>query len=129
MKAGTATASTAPLKFTSGTNLTTAEAGAMEYNNNWYLTNNSLLRYGLGGVIDDFNTDAGNTSTTETDLYSTTLVANTLGVDKDKIIAEYSGIVITSGGTATRQLRVYFGGTVIFNISFNYKGVFNSCEI
>jgi len=32
LKAGTATASTAPLKFTSGTNLTTAEAGAMEYN-------------------------------------------------------------------------------------------------
>jgi hypothetical protein len=29
---GTATASTAPLKFTSGTNLTTAEAGAMEFN-------------------------------------------------------------------------------------------------
>jgi hypothetical protein len=31
LKAGTATASTAPLKFNSGTNLTTAEAGAMEY--------------------------------------------------------------------------------------------------
>ena len=31
LKAGTATASTAPLKFTSGTNLTTAEAGAMEF--------------------------------------------------------------------------------------------------
>jgi len=30
--AGTAAANTAPLKFTSGTNLTTAEAGAMEYN-------------------------------------------------------------------------------------------------
>ena len=30
--AGTATASTAPLKFESGTNLTTAEAGAMEFN-------------------------------------------------------------------------------------------------
>ncbi len=29
---GTSTASTAPLKFTSGTNLTTAETGAMEYN-------------------------------------------------------------------------------------------------
>ena len=29
--AGTATAGTAPIKFTSGTNLTTAEAGAMEY--------------------------------------------------------------------------------------------------
>jgi hypothetical protein len=31
LKAGTATASTAPLKFTSGTNLTTAEAGVLEY--------------------------------------------------------------------------------------------------
>jgi hypothetical protein len=31
LKAGTATASTAPLKFNSGTNLTTAEAGAVEY--------------------------------------------------------------------------------------------------
>jgi hypothetical protein len=32
LAAGTATASTGPLKFTSGTNLTTAEAGAMEFN-------------------------------------------------------------------------------------------------
>lgn len=32
LAAGTATASTAPLKLTSGTNLTTAEAGAFEYN-------------------------------------------------------------------------------------------------
>jgi len=31
LKAGTATAGTAPLKFTSGTNLTTPEAGTMEY--------------------------------------------------------------------------------------------------
>lgn len=32
LAAGTATANTAPLKFTSGTNLTTGETGAMEYN-------------------------------------------------------------------------------------------------
>lgn len=32
LAAGTATASTAPIKLTSGTNLTTAEAGAVEYN-------------------------------------------------------------------------------------------------
>lgn len=32
LKAGTATVSTAPLKFTSGTHLTTTEAGAIEYN-------------------------------------------------------------------------------------------------
>lgn len=43
--AGTATASTAPLKFTSGTNLTTAEAGAMEYNGtNLFFTRSGTTR-------------------------------------------------------------------------------------
>jgi hypothetical protein len=36
MKAGTATAGTAPIKFTAGTNLTTAEAGTMEFNGSDY---------------------------------------------------------------------------------------------
>jgi hypothetical protein len=41
--AGTATANTAPLKFTSGTNLTTPEAGAMEYDgSNLYFTTGSV---------------------------------------------------------------------------------------
>lgn len=42
--AGTATASTAPVKLTSGTLLTTAEAGAWEYNNTFYLTNSDATR-------------------------------------------------------------------------------------
>jgi len=42
LKAGTATASTAPLKFTAGTNLTTAEAGAMEWDGtNLFITQTS----------------------------------------------------------------------------------------
>jgi len=42
LKAGTATASTAPLKFTSGTNLTAPEAGAMEWDGtNLYITQTS----------------------------------------------------------------------------------------
>lgn len=45
IKAGTATASTAPLKFTSGTNLTTAEAGAFEYNGtNLFFTRSGTTR-------------------------------------------------------------------------------------
>lgn len=44
LKAGTATANTAPLKFTTGTNLTTAEAGVMEYNNTFHLTNSDATR-------------------------------------------------------------------------------------
>ncbi len=45
LDAGTATASTAPLKFTSGTNLTTAETGAVEYNGtNLFFTRTGTTR-------------------------------------------------------------------------------------
>lgn len=45
IKAGTATAGTAPLKFTTGTNLTTPEAGVMEYDaTNLFFTNTLLQR-------------------------------------------------------------------------------------
>lgn len=44
LKAGTATAGTAPLKLTSGTLNTTAEAGAIEYNNTWYMTDSTPTR-------------------------------------------------------------------------------------
>lgn len=45
LPAGTATAGTAPLKLTSGTNLTTAEAGAVEYDGTeFYATNSTALR-------------------------------------------------------------------------------------
>ena len=48
LKAGTATASTAPLKFTSGTNLTTPEAGAVEYDGtNLYYTDSTPTRQTL----------------------------------------------------------------------------------
>jgi hypothetical protein len=48
IKAGTATAGTAPLKFTSGINLTTSEAGAMEYDgNNLFFTPSSAVRNAL----------------------------------------------------------------------------------
>lgn len=45
LPAGSATANTAPLKFTSGTNLTTAEPGAMEYNGtNLFFTRTGTTR-------------------------------------------------------------------------------------
>lgn len=54
LKAGTATASTAPLKFTSGTNLTTAEAGAMEYNGtNLFFTRAGTVRENVLIAIDN----------------------------------------------------------------------------
>lgn len=49
IKAGTATANTAPLKFTSGTNLSTTEAGAVEYNGShlYFTAANAGTRYQL----------------------------------------------------------------------------------
>lgn len=52
--AGTATANTAPLKFTSGTNLTTAEAGAMEYNGtNLFFTRAGTTRENVLVAVDN----------------------------------------------------------------------------
>ena len=44
LKAGTATANTAPLKFTTGTNTTVAVAGQIEYDNTFHLTNSDATR-------------------------------------------------------------------------------------
>ena len=57
LKAGTATASTAPLKFTSGANLTTAVGGNMEYNNTFHLTNSDNVRRNV--VLSDGTYTAG----------------------------------------------------------------------
>lgn len=68
----------------------------------------------VGGVLIDFITDAGNSGTTETDIYSYTTGASILGANGDKIDSIYGGIFVSSG-TATRQMKVYFGGTAIFD--------------
>ena len=67
LPAGTSSANTAPLKFTSGTNLTTAEAGAVEWNGtNLFITTSTPTRQtvnqGLTGsaTIDFLSTNAQN---------------------------------------------------------------------
>lgn len=160
--AGTTSASTAPLKFTSGTSMTSAEAGAFEFTTDdlfftittgtarkrlvmadavggltsgrvAYVTTNGRLidsaaftfngtrltvpagtgsgAARVGGTIFDHFADAGNSTTTETDLYSDTLAANIFGTNGDAVMATYAG---TSAGsaTATTQLKVYVAGTV-----------------
>lgn len=113
--AGTATANTAPIQLTNGTRETTARSGLIEFENNWYHTNSSLLRYALVGVIADFFTDvATTTATTETDLYTYTTPANSLNVNGDKIVAEYAVQIKATGGT-TKQIRGYFAGALVFD--------------
>jgi len=59
LPAGTATASTAPLKLTSGTNLTTPEAGAMEYNGRFSLTESGATRRFVVQAVASTKTTAG----------------------------------------------------------------------
>lgn len=69
-----------------------------------------------GGSLDLFDhyADAGNGTTVETDLYSDTIPAARLGANGDKLEAEYGGVFVSSV-TATRQIKIYFGGTAIFD--------------
>jgi hypothetical protein len=54
LKAGTATANHAPLKLTSGTNLTTAEAGSFEYNGtNLFFTRTGTVRENVLVAVDN----------------------------------------------------------------------------
>lgn len=64
LPAGTAVAGTAPLKFTSGTNLTTAEAGVIEYDGTeFYATNSTASRTTIARVLKGSNTlDFGSTA-------------------------------------------------------------------
>lgn len=59
LKAGTTAANTAPLKLTSGTFNTTAEAGTMEYNNNFALTESDATRRYIVQAASSTKTTAG----------------------------------------------------------------------
>ena len=121
LPAGTATANTAPLKFTSGTNLTTPEAGAVEWNGtNVFVTNSSATRQtvnqGLTGsaTIDFASTNAQNsrdatitvTGATEGDVVS-------LGVPNAAVNANtcYTAWV-SAANTVTIRFNNYSSGAV-----------------
>lgn len=65
-------------------------------------------------VLFDHFADANNSGTSETDLYSDTLAAAQLSADGQKIVVQYGGI-FTGDATSTQRLKVYFGGTSVFD--------------
>jgi hypothetical protein len=99
------------LKFTSGTLLTTIEAGAREFNGANYSTSTALNRVGQGGAIADFITDVANSGTSETDIQTYTTKASTLGANGEKLVFDFT--MNLSDITATAQIKVLFGGTTI----------------
>ena len=122
LKAGSATANTSPIKFTSGVVLTTKEVGVYEYDGNHKITNGNSLRVSVGGSLFDYYTDANNGTTVETDLYSSTLPASTFNGNGDTVTAQYGGI-FAGDATSTQRLRAYCGGTLIFDSGATGFGV------
>jgi hypothetical protein len=91
--------------------LITAKSGLKEYNNSFYNTKGSGLRYAEGGIIADFYDDKSNTGIIETDLYAYTFPSNSLDSNGEKIELWFGGTF--NDITATVRLRLYFAGTVI----------------
>lgn len=113
LKAGTASAGTAPEKYSAGTLLTAIEPLTREANaNSLYGSNVALNRYAEGGVVKDFITTVDNGTTVETDLYTYTTKASTLAADGEKLKAEYS--ITLSDATADKVIKIYFAGTEIY---------------
>jgi hypothetical protein len=118
--AGTATASTAPLKFTSGTNLTTAEAGAMEFNGTNLFFSPSTTRHTVNhGLTGSATLDFPSTTTLlSADLTITVTGAAdgdvvSLGVPNAAVNANTSySAWVSAANTVTVRFNNYSSGTV-----------------
>lgn len=77
------------------------------------ITADIIQTYRRKSLFDHF-ASVGNVDTGEDDLYSDTIAAGQLANNGEKLEVEYGGAFVSSG-TATRQLRIYFGGTAIFD--------------
>ena len=110
---GSTSAGGTPFKINSGTKVVTAEAGSFEYNGTHLQTKASNIRYAMGGTLTESYVDSGNTTTVETDIFTYTTPASTFDVNGHRIESLYAGTMVNSA--STKQLRVYFAGTQIFD--------------
>jgi hypothetical protein len=118
---GAGTATVAPLNFTSGTNLTTATAGAVEYDGNaFYATSQASSRSVLDAeqyIIQAADSTADNNTILDTAVagavFSTNNGAITLVAGKTYI---FEGVYnLTNTGTTSHTWATLFGGTATFN--------------
>lgn len=134
LKAGTATASTAPIKLTDGTNLTTAEVGAIEFSSTvLYFTPSGSDRrpFRMGGR----NAQSGTTYTivssdrgkmigmTNTAARTITLIAASSFQPGDMLyIKDEAGTATTANVTINRAGSDTIDGATSVTISLNYGG-------
>ena len=106
LPAGTATAGTSPLKFTSGTNLTTKENGAVEYDG-------SVLTYTANSVRYNTGTLSGTVSTTGT---ATTTFTVTIGQTQPN--TTYKPFITASNALSATMFYISNKTTTTFDVVF-----------
>jgi hypothetical protein len=105
LKAGTSTASTAPLKLTAGTDLTTPEAGAIEFDGvNTYITNETTAGRGAIPVEQHFLLPTSGTAITT--------IGNYFGTT--------SNIPLVSGGYYEIDIYCYFAKTTASTVVWTF---------
>jgi hypothetical protein len=125
LAAGTATAGQAPLKFTSGTNLGTAEAGTIEYDGT-VLTltpNTSLGRAPISAPV--FTSGAGTSGITLTTNYALfPTAADTITLPTGTYRVEMAFLLTVTGSTVGSVLNMSLrgGGTATATLSWNGFG-------
>ena len=111
MEAGTATAGTAPLKFTAGTNLSTVENGAVEYDGTNYFGTTGGVRYTLAKTLSasdnlNFPSTSSGSSSDETISVAGAQTGDvvSLGIPASAVVSkgEYMAYVSTAGVVTVR---------------------------
>lgn len=121
LKAGTATESTAPLKFTSGTNLTTPENGAVEYNGTHYFGTTGGTRYQLDQqVLAGSFSQVGTATTTFTVTIGSTMANTTYKVNVTPTAALSAALFYVNNKTTTTFDVVYLAG-LTGTVTFDYS--------
>lgn len=123
LKAGTATANTGPLKFTSGTLLTTTEAGSVEYNGShlYFSAANSGTRFQLDQQVTAGSfSGVGTATTTFTVTIGITMANSTYKVNATPTDLLAAAVFYVNNKTTTTFDVVYLAGltgTVTFDWS------------
>ncbi|MFT3676807.1 MAG: hypothetical protein QM781_13015 [Chitinophagaceae bacterium] len=113
LAAGTATASTAPLKFTSGTHLTTPENGAVEYNGTNYFVTSGSTRYTLAKTLT--NTATLNFGSTAAGSSADLTITVTGAADGDAVSLAVPNAAVLSNSSYTAWVSAADTVTVRFN--------------
>lgn len=122
LPAGTTTASSAPLKFTAGTALTTAETGAVEFHNDRFYISNVACRKAIDRTSDVITaTTTVENTTTETTIYTSTIAANALKVG-NTIKQLTMGTLTTASAADVVTGRVKVGGATIATLTSGGTG-------